>query len=1197
MRNRSEKVLGFVLLATLLACICGWTRTALAQVIYGSIYGTVTDATGAAVPNATITVTDNSKGTSVQTTSNQSGEYTVPNLIPDSYDVKATATGFSPVENRGVQVSADTSPKVDLKLSVGNTSDTVTVTSEAPQLQTDRAEVGTVFNEKTISGLPITGRNFASLQLLIPGAQSMGWTQNNAEDAQGSPTVNIQGQFFAGVGYLLDGASNQDPILGQIVINPPLDAIGEAKILTQSYDAEFGQSVAAVVNAQTKSGTNSFHGDAFDYRRSDAQQARNPFNQSAPYSALTNRLIPPALYSQFGGSLGGPILKNKVFFFGDYQGVRQRNGASAQVTVPTALAHNSCLSGTGCDFSEFLVPTARGEQGQIFNPRVFVDSSGNVVPSTTPGAQPQAFANNFIPNQYLSPQALYLLKLIPLPNAPGTQDGTANNYNGGGTGVTNQNQFDVRVDYELREGKHVFGRYSYFDNANSAATIFGAAGGPGFQSAQNDFGGSAKGKNQSAVAGMDVALNPKLLTDFRLGYLRYHVSTEKYDGTTDLATQAGIPGLNLGTAFTAGAPGFFMTTASNSAGDGLSSFGSSLQVNACNCHLLETEDQYQVVNNWTKIVGNHNIRFGADLRYARNLRVPSDNNRAGEVTFSATDTENTSASAPGGLGLATFLLGDVTNFARYVSTSVNAKESQKIIFSYVQDNWRITPNLTLTAGLRWEIYFPETVNGAGQGGFADLNTGSIRVAGEGAYNTAMDVKKDFKNIAPRLGITYQFDPKTVIRAGYGRSFDIGVFGTLFGHVVTQNLPVLANQNLTNSGANNAAFNLSTGPEPFVFPAVPSNGLIPIPNGLSAKVRGNPQLLPTVDAWNLSIQRQLTASVSATLAYVGNKGTHTFAGDGQTVNLNAVAACIPANQSITGQGLCWDPNAPATQPTAGQAATSNTNYLRHYYGQFGWTQDLTYYHDGFDSHYNALQATMDKRFTQGLQFTGRYTWQSSLNYGNNDYDEINRKVMYGRYDDLREQQFQLYGNYDLPFGRNQKLLSSVPPWANYLVGGWESGMSLGWSSGLPFTPSYGECSGDIPNGPCMPNKTGAVLPTHLTSFSTTSHSRTYFVPVSPLTSQGATSGPFSRPSLDQFGSVGRNSYFGPSFFNTDMSVSKNTPIHENISAQFRMDAFNLFNVINPGNPSSCIDCPGNGVITGMAVGAQPRQLELSVTISF
>jgi hypothetical protein len=442
------------------------------------------------------------------------------------------------------------------------------------------------------------------------------------------------------------------------------------------------------------------------------------------------------------------------------------------------------------------------------------------------------------------------------------------------------------------------------------------------------------------------------------------------------------------------------------------------------------------------------------------------------------------------------------------------------------------------------------------------------------------------------------DPRTVIRAGYGRSFDIGVFGTLFGHVVTQNLPVLANQNLTNAGANTSAFNLADGPAPFVFPAIPANGLIPIPNGVSAKVREDPQPLPTVDAWNLSMQRQLTNSVSATLAYVGNKGTHTFAGDGQTVTLNGVAACIPGSQSVNGQGLCWNPNAPSTTPIAGQTETSNTNYLRHYYNQFGWTQGLTFYHDGFDSHYNALQATLDKHFSQGLQFTARYTWQRAFNYGNNDYAEIDRSVNYGRIDDLREQEFQIYGTYSLPFGHNKQFLSSAPKWADYLIGGYELSPSLNWSGGLPFWPSYGECGADIPNGPCSPNKTVGRLPTQLTSFSTTSHSRNYFTPVAPFGPNGSVSGPFSRPNRDQFGNIGRNNYFGPSFFNTDLAVAKSIPIHEEIAAQFRLDAFNVFNYISPGNPgNNCIDCNGAGIITGMALGSSPRQLEFSATIKF
>jgi hypothetical protein len=1160
-----------------IACVLAAEPLLLGQAIYGSLYGQVTDQSGAAIPNATITVTDVSKGTSVQTTSTASGEYLVQHLIPDSYNVTVSAAGFRAQENQGLQISADTSPKVDFKLDVGTASETVNVTAAAPVLKTDRADVAKVFDQKTVSDLPIAGRNFASLELLIPGAQVMAWSQNSAENPQGSPTVQINGQHFSGVSYELDGAANQDPILGQIVINPPLDGVTEAKIATQNYDAEFGQAVAAVVTSQTKSGTNSFHGDAFDYRRSDAQQARNPFNQNTP-DVITGRLLPPALYSQFGGSVGGPILKDKAFFFGDYQGVRQRLGSSSRQTVPTALIHNSCLSGNGCDFSEYL--TQRGAlQGQLYNPR-----------AVNPATGPAPFANNLIPNSLLSPQALALLKLIPLPNGAGI----SNNYAAGGQGVVNQNQFDVRVDEQISTRTHAFGRYSYFGNIISAGTIFGAAGGTGFSSPTNAFGGSANGRDQSAVAGMDIALRPNLLTDFRLGYLRYHINTHKYDGTQNLATQVGIPGLNTGNSFTSGAPAFYMNNASGTSGDGLSNFGSGLNVNACNCSLLETEDQYQLVNNWTKIIGTHIFKFGADLRYGRNLRVPSDSNRAGELTFSATDTENPTLTVPGGAGLATFLIGDVTNISRYVSTSTNAKESQKRVFTYAEDSWRITPTLTLNLGLRWEIYFPETVNGAGNGGFADLTTGFIRVAGAGPYDSAMNVKKDYHLFAPRIGIAYQADPKTVVRLGYGRSFDIGVFGSIFGHVLTQNLPVLANQNLTNSGPNTAAFSLANGPTPFVFPAIPANGAIQIPNGDNVKIRDDPNRFPTLDAWNLTVQRQLTSSVSLSVAYVGNKGSNTFSGDGQTTNPNEPAACLAANQSSTGQALCWNPT------PVGANQTKTTSLLRPYYARYGWTQDLTYYHNAFGTSYNALQVTVDKHFSRGLQFSANYAFQRAFN-DDNDYSEISRNVGYGRYDDLREQQLTFFGNYELPFGKNAMFFSNSPSWVNYIIGGYQLSTSANIASGLPFTPSYGECGTDIPDGPCMPNKTNTRLNLSLGSFSTATHSRTYFVPGPAFGANGSPSGVFVRPNIAQFGNVGRNNYFGPSFWADDLSLHKNFPIHESIQAQFRMDAFNAFNHIAAGNPGSvCIDCSvasSAGVVTSSALGILPRQLQFAITVNF
>jgi hypothetical protein len=577
-----------------------------------------------------------------------------------------------------------------------------------------------------------------------------------------------------------------------------------------------------------------------------------------------------------------------------------------------------------------------------------------------------------------------------------------------------------------------------------------------------------------------------------------------------------------------------------------------------------------------------------DGRYARNLRVPSDSNRAGELTFGATDTENTTLSVPGGLGLASFLLGDVTSFNRYVSTSTNAKESQKRLFTYLEDSWRVTPKLTVNYGLRWELYFPETVNGKGQGGFADLNTGNIRVAGTGPIDTAMNVSKTWKTFAPRIGVAYQLNDKTVIRSGYGRSFDIGVFGSVFGHVVTQNLPVLVNQFIGNSGANTAAFNLANGPAALPFPTVPASGLIPIGVGDNAKIRSDPSIFPTIDAWNFAVQRQLTATSSVTVAYVGNKGTHTFAGDDKSTNPNEPAACLPASQSITGQALCFNPNAAAGSLTQ----TSNTNNLRPYFSKFGFTQDLTYYHNGFDTNYNALQVTFEKRFSQGLQVTANYAFQRGYNYGSDD--EVNKKVNWGRLDDLRDQQLTLYGNYDLPFGKHGKFATGAPAWVNYLIGGFELSTSLNWASGLPFTVSYAECGADIPAGPCRPNQGSGSLPLKLTAYDPTTHSRSYFVP------PGFGSA-FTRPTLDQFGTSPRNAFTGPGLFNDDLSLLKTIPIRESVAVEFRVDAFNVFNIINPGNPgNTCIDCTvasGAGVINGMALGTTPRQLDFALTLKF
>ena len=913
----------FVTRATvgLLFAVCALASSPVAygQAVYGSIFGSVTDTTGAAVPGATITVIDESKGTSITVTSNGSGEFTAEHLIPDVYDVTVAAQGFKGYQQKGITVNADSSAKIQASLAIGGSSETIEVSADAvPQLKTDRADVAVNFSSTELENLPIPDHNFTNLQLLLPGAVQLGWSHAADENPQGSKQIQVDGQAFGGVNYTLDGTDNQDPILGIIVVNPNSDSMSEAKIATQNFDAEFGKAVASVVTVQTKSGSNSFHGTAFDNRESSANLARDPFSQSG------SGPIPAGLKNQFGGSIGGPVLKDKIFFFGDYQGVRQKVGYSAVQTVPTAQLISSCLSGNGCDFSQYVAYGA--SLGGTSNPYQIYQPG-----TTTP------YPKAIIPNSQLSPVALNLFKLLQpyAPNTSGSFGGLSNNYSGGGTGLFNSDQWDVRGDYTVNGKVHVFGRFSRFTDILSGPTLFGAAGGSGL--GLGGYGGSSSGANDSLALGTDIAVKSTLVTDVRLGYFRYNILTGKYDKTNaNLPIQGeNISGSGVNSALVVpidfGAPDFNIgdlndtnpTAASipGNAGNGNpqaqnSQYGAGLNVDRCNCPLTEREDQFQVVNNWTKIIGNHAVKFGADLRYARNLRVPSDNDRTGINNFGTGPTSN---GTTGGLGFATFVLGDVTAYNRYASTSTNAKEFQKRDFFYVQDTWRATSKLTVNVGARYELYFPESVNGPGNGALLNLATGYINVAGKGGIPSNMGVSIAKNTWNPRLGVAYQADPKTVIRAGYGRSFDIGVFGSVFGHVVTQNLPVLANQSINaTGGVSSYAFNLTnpaltqggqaTGLSNYA-PLVPdANGHIVNPgSAVTSKARPFTERLPTLDAWNVSVQRSLSPTISLTVAYVGNKGTHTLSdGDGNNTNPNEAAIVLPSQYSVTGSALTFNP---------------------------------------------------------------------------------------------------------------------------------------------------------------------------------------------------------------------------------------------------------------------------------------------------
>ena len=1204
-------------------------HSVLAQAVFGEIRGTVTDSTGAAIPDAIVIVTDVAKGTSVTVSSNGSGDFTASHLIPDTYSVKVTASGFKGFQQTGLDLHADTALNVAAVLSVGASDQTVEVSADqVPQLKTDRADVSTIFGSQEIENLPIPDHNFTNLQLLLPGAQQLGWAHAASENPQGSKQIQVDGQAFGGVAFELDGTDNQDPILGIIVVNPNSDSLSEAKITTQNFDAEFGKAVSSVVTAQTKSGSNTLHGTLFDNRQSSANLARDPFTQGPSQLTAANP-FPAALKNQFGGSLGGPVLKDKIFLFGDYQGVRQKVGTADLQTVPSAHLIATCLGTAApfaggvpgdCDFSEYTAANATsGNPGHvIYNPVTGV-----------------AYANSVIPKAQVSQQALALFKLLQ-PYAPNNvttaNQGLTNNYSGGGTGIFNSNQWDIRGDATLSQSIHAFGRFSRFTDTLTGKTLFGAAGGDGF--GLGGYGGSSLGANDSLALGTDVALSSKLVFDVRLGYYRYDISTSKYNAGVPFATNLGIPGENTAAAITSGAPDFSIADlgvsgnagpgdkgGNNGQGNG-AQYGAGLNIDHCNCPLKEKEDQFQVVSNWTRVIGNHSVKFGADLRYARNLRVPSDNDRTGVNNFGTGPTSNSTGGT--GLGFATFVLGDVTSYNRYVSVSTNAKEFQKRDFFYVQDTWRASQKLTINAGLRYEIYFPESVNGGGNGALMDLSTGYIHVAGTGGVKSNLDVNNAKNTYNPRLGAAYSINPKTVIRAGYGRSFDLGVFGSVFGHVVTQNIPVLANQSISGTnGYASYAFNLATGPTPYAGVTIPANGLLPNPGyAVNTKARPFTERLPTLDAYNLSVQRAITSKLSITAAYVGNKGSHTLsAGDGNTTNPNESAVFLPAQYSVTGAPLHYDPaggncypaGANCTNPVGASGATSNPTLLQRYYGgklpacadaayatpaglaagACGWSQGVSYYGNNQDTHFNSIQITLSQAQFHNLTLNANYAYQRATNY-NSSYSTWNRPITFGNDDNLRRQQTTIYGTYKLPFGRNQTFGSHVNAIVNQVISGFEVSPVITYQSGLPFTLTYDECGSYLPSdAPCYPNGSASSLKTGAKGVP--GQGVTFFTPPSTA---GLASGPFTLPGLDTIGTAGRNTAFGPHFFNTDLSAQKNFTFHEKYALQFRTDALNAFNHINYGLPGGSVESGGSiGAGPGVNNSTNPRQLQFTARIQF
>jgi len=973
----NHKWSNFAAVALLGVCAC---LAVYGQATSGNIIGTVTDPAGAVIPGVKITITSQNRGVSYTTTSNESGNYSQLHLLPGPYTIEFVATGFERYQQKDVTVNVDQSARVDAQLTVGQVSEQISVTGAAPPLVTDRAEVSASLATQQISDLPTLNRNFTNLELLMPGAQKMSWQHATSENPQQGIQINVNGQRFGSQNFMIDGADNNDPVLGIIVVNPTIDSVGEFKYTTGNYDAEFAQAGGAVMQAETKSGTNAFHGSLFEFLRNDVLNARNPFSEpNGP---------PPLRWNQFGGSFGGPIKKNKLFFFGDYQGSRQRTGGSRVDTTPTAAER-------GGDFSALGVP--------IFDPNTGnADGSGRV-----------QFANNRIPSSQISPVATNLLALLPMPNSG---SGFNNNYVASGSEAFDSDQFDARGDDYLKDNVRIFGRYSYAKYHKISPAVFGPiAGGNNFP--QIGFSGTSDVLNQNVTGGLNYVLSPTLLTDIRFGYVRYRVNVRAPDFGKNTGEAVGIPGVNFSDRpDTSGLPEFSIN------GDGGFNEGFGLSIDQCNCPLQEREWRVQFVDTWTKTKGNHTLKWGTDIGRAQNLRAPSDQTRNGYFQFSPAITASADV-AGSGLGPASFLLGMPSSFTRFWQTVTQFPEdTQWRMYYFVQDTWRVTQKLTLSYGLRWDTWFANKSTLKGGGSDYNVNTNMFEIAGVGGNSAAANVQTQYHNFSPRFAIAYALNTKTVIRTGWGRSYYEEIFGANFNNIA-YNYPTVIGQSLPQVNSFTPLFLLTDGPQAPVTPTIPSSGLLPLPPGVGASYIPRNLKYPNVDSWNFSVERLITGDLTATASYVGNVGRHEQWG-------------VPLNQAVPGPGP-FDPRRHLYQVyginnsvnDASTAQSNNYNAL-----QTKLTKRF--------SHGLSLLATYT--WSHALGDAGGL----SPGLGN----ALGDHITYGPQGWDRRHTFTLGHVWELPFGPGHAYLSNIHGVAKQLIAGWQFSGITTYESGWPFSPA-------------------------------------------------------------------------------------------------------------------------------------------------
>ncbi len=1173
---------------SILVLLAGFLLTVpavLAQAVSGTIVGTVTDSSGASVPNAQVTVVLTGQGTAHTVVTNESGNYTEPDLPPGVYSVTITATGFKKDVRQNITLDTNTTSRVDVALATGSTTEEITVTDAPPQLQTDRADISTTIGQAQIANLPLSsGNNFQSLLNTVPGMAPVVFNNSQFFNANNDLSVNANGQSSYVNLYQIEGIDDDQRTGIHIILVPPAAAIANVDITTNNFEAEFGRAVGTVVNVTLKSGTNSIHGSAFQNMENNGVNARNYFAQGP-----NGRLV----YNYTGGSIGGPILKDRLFLFGDFLRTSDHESSTTNASIPYYNVVNGNI-----DLSAY--------HGQVYDPNTGITatcfSTAAAQAGQACGMNRTLFVNKQIPlsNPGISPVGLKVLQLLDaqarnpqlnLASATYLSGSTTNNFSQNLPFSKDSISYDLKSDYTISPKDHLSGRFSHQTTNTFQAPLFGAflggpAGGGGFEA-------TGVAAAYSTGINYDHVFSPKLFSEVRFGIAHLRNSATQTDYGSSDAKTLGIPGNGPnGTDNVATSSGQVAFQVSNFAGNGENGTSNPLIGYSQSLPWLRAESNIDVANNWTRIIGNHTLKAGVDIRRVRDDLLQGNNNAAaGTFYFSENQTSSPNAApVPAGdslTGAANDIASILFNVPYQVGQDTNSTfpaYRQTWLFFFASDKWQASSKLTLDYGLRYELYPPATPRKPG--GFVNYNpaNNSLVIAGMDGNPSNLGMQTDYKNFAPRLGASYRVTDKTVVRAGFGVSYVPFVDNTY-----AYNYPIKTSTSYTFSQTYGPALNpaggvvnLTTGIPATPTVTFPSNGSL-VESAANGTLGLANLYIPLnfrnayVSSWNAVVQQAMPGDSTLQIAYVANHGTRIDVA--QNINL----------PTIYGQGANYDP---LNHASDGMTMT------------FGKTASVTQYFLGYSTNYESLQVEYKRRFSKGLGYGSVFTWGKAESYQTGAQDgglyfyagPVHRNYAVTDFD--RTRNFSQTVTYELPAGKGHRFFSSGV--SAYALGGWKLSAIVSAVSGLPFSISTTSAT---PGTAQTVNQTGPYQVNHAVQskspyplwFNTANFA-------APASCSYTAASPVACP----LGSTGRNQFRGPGYFNDNLSLFKNFPLfRERVNLEARFDAFNLTNTPAFGLPGSTLGSSTFGQITGTlgsgvgnvnGVGG-PRVLQAAAKITF